>query len=242
MGLRLDSLIGWPTPTLTPEEQQRLIAIAMNPGSSMGGLGYNLGGNFGLGGGSGMGDFGSTAGFGSAASWNDEAMKGPEIKPPSQSASKSKDKEKAVKVKSEKEDKATREKAADHEKPKPGDRSAHNDIERKYRMNLKDRIAELRDAVPSLRTIPEEGGDDDDDEEGTSQPSRAPKASKGTVLTKATEYIQYLEKKNKAITQQHRELSRRIQAFEQLLSASAARPVFQMPTYSRTLFDPRAFC
>lgn len=62
----------------------------------------------------------------------------------------------------------------------------------------------------------------------------------GTVLTKATDYIHYLEKKNKAIIQQHQELSRRLQAFEQLLSA-AAQPSFQMP-YSRTLFDPRAFC
>lgn len=65
--------------------------------------------------------------------------------------------------------------------------------------------------------------------------------SQGAVLTKATEYIHYLEKKNKAIVQQHQELSRRLQAFEQLLSATA-RPTYQMPNYSRTLFDPRAFC
>lgn len=63
----------------------------------------------------------------------------------------------------------------------------------------------------------------------------------GTVLTKATEYISYLEKKNRAIMLQHQQLSRRLAAFEQLLSQTA-RPTFQMPNYSRTLFDPRAFC
>jgi hypothetical protein len=63
----------------------------------------------------------------------------------------------------------------------------------------------------------------------------------GAVLTKATEYIHYLEKRNKQIMQKHRELSQRLQAFEQLLSATA-RPQYLMPTYSRTLFDPRGFC
>jgi hypothetical protein len=67
------------------------------------------------------------------------------------------------------------------EKVKPGgDRTAHNDIERKYRTNLKDKIAELRDAVPSLRSIPEEGEEED---EGSSQPNRAPKVSKVSVIS-----------------------------------------------------------
>lgn len=48
------------------------------------------------------------------------------------------------------------------EKSKPSsDRAGHNDIERKYRTNLKDKISELRDAVPSLRSMTEEGGEDD---------------------------------------------------------------------------------
>ncbi|KAJ4328195.1 hypothetical protein N0V84_001397 [Fusarium piperis] len=122
------------------------------------------------------------------------------------------------------------------DKMKPGDRTAHNDIERKYRTNLKDKIAELRNAVPALQSIPEDGIDEG---EGNSQ--RAPKVSKGTVLTKATEYIQYLERRNKAIMKEHQELARRLQAFEQLLSASARQP-FLMPNHSRTLFDPRGFC
>lgn len=59
------------------------------------------------------------------------------------------------------------------EKLKAGDRTAHNDIERKYRTNLKDKISELRDAVPALHSIPEDGID-----EGDGSGQRAPKVSK----------------------------------------------------------------
>lgn len=63
------------------------------------------------------------------------------------------------------------------DKAKSGDRTAHNDIERKYRTNLKDKIAELRDAVPALKSIPEDG----EDEEESSNPQRAPKVSKVSI-------------------------------------------------------------
>ncbi|KAK0709668.1 helix-loop-helix DNA-binding domain-containing protein [Lasiosphaeria miniovina] len=221
-GLRMDPLIGLNSPALNEAEQRRLIAIAMNPGPSMGGLGSNLNFNFG-----GMNTgLNTTLGMGLGGLGQDpdsvsmqrpfgaQQRPAPPYPPKRQGSVSEKGKE----------------------KPKLGDRTAHNDIERKYRTNLKDRIAELRDAVPALHTISENGGDDDG-----SQPSRAAKVSKGTVLTKATEYIQYLERKNKQIAQEHRELSRRLQAFEQLLHASA-RATYQMPTYSRTLFDPRGFC
>ncbi|CAK7212016.1 hypothetical protein SBRCBS47491_001319 [Sporothrix bragantina] len=232
MGLRLDSMLGFQTPTLSEAEQRRLIAIAMNPTTPMGGLGNNMGPNF-----NSFPMFGP--GLGSASvgqmSNNDlmSAMMAPSASTAAQAQpSSSSSAQPSKQAKSEK----------GKEKPKSADRTAHNDIERKYRTNLKDRIAELRDAVPSLRTIPENSVDDGDGEgEGSNQAGRAPKVSKGTVLTKATDYIHHLEKKNKAIMQQHQELSRRLQAFEQLLNATA-RPTFQMPNYSRTLFDPRAFC
>jgi hypothetical protein len=145
------------------------------------------------------------------------------------------------------------------------DRAAHNDIERKYRTNLKDRIAELRDAVPSLRTIREGEALDDDDDDGTGK-GGGPKVSKvglastmhtgfervsgsaadtitqGTILTKAVEYIHQLERRNRTILREHQELARRLQAFEQLFAATARPAAFVMPNYSRTLFDPRAFC
>jgi hypothetical protein len=67
--------------------------------------------------------------------------------------------------------------ASKKEKPRNSDRAAHNDIERKYRTNLKDRIAELREAIPSLRSIPE-----DYDDDGSPVPvSRAPKVSKVSI-------------------------------------------------------------
>ncbi|KAI0391781.1 helix-loop-helix DNA-binding domain-containing protein [Xylariaceae sp. FL0594] len=104
------------------------------------------------------------------------------------------------------------------EKPKNSERAAHNDIERKYRTNLKDKIAELRDAIPSLRSISEE----DDANSLAGAAKTAPKVSKGTVLTKATEYIHQLERKNRSATQKNEELVRRLQAFEQLLGGAPA--------------------
>ncbi|KAL2135055.1 hypothetical protein VTI74DRAFT_9975 [Chaetomium olivicolor] len=224
-GIRMDSLIGLHSPALNEAEQRRLIAIAMNPGPSMGGLGSNINLNFSgldpgmpMTFGAGLGSTGSTQGPKPVSPPQPPAAQprpAPATQPKKQGGISVSDKGK--------------------EKPKTGDRTAHNDIERKYRTNLKDKISELRDAVPSLRTISENGGEDE------TQPSRTAKVSKGTVLTKATEYIHYLERKNKMIVQEHRELSRRLQAFEQLLNATA-RSQYTMPSYSRTLFDPRGFC
>ncbi|KAG5950316.1 hypothetical protein E4U53_005265 [Claviceps sorghi] len=123
-------------------------------------------------------------------------------------------------------------------KVRSADRIAHNDVERKYRTNLKDKIAELRAAVPALQTC----GADADSEGGSAggQPG-GNKISKGTVLTKATEYIHQLEARNKAIVQEHQQLSRRLQAFETLLSANTQADMM-MPNHSMTLFDPRGFC
>lgn len=269
-GLRLDSLMSMHSPQqLNEDEQRRLIAIAMNTGPIMGGLGS---GQFGQSSGSrgyvaggglhatlgsginlaalgGFGGFGGLGSLGMGQITDDAPLLRPETPPvakepqPRLSRSSTEKPEGKGKGKAKDKEKDGGEDEDDHDsketkgKGKSGDRTAHNDIERKYRTNLKDKIAELRDAVPALRTI-QEGVVDEGDE---SVPGNRPKVSKGTVLTKATEYINYLEKKNEAILAQHQQLSRRLAAFEQLLSQTA-RPTFQMPNYSRTLFDPRAFC
>lgn len=241
-GIRMESLIGLNNQAMNEAEQRRLIAIAMNPGPSMGGLGSNINLNF-----SGLGP-GMPMTFGAGLGSNNISHDAKNVSPPhdrSQSRPTPPNFPRKQGSMSEK----------GKEKLKAGDRTAHNDIERKYRTNLKDKISELRDAVPALRTTSENGGDDDDD----TQPSRSAKVSKvcccsqsvslrglltgwqGTVLTKATEYIHLLEKRNKQIVTEHRELSRRLQAFEHLLNTSA-RQSYTMPTYSRTLFDPRGFC
>ncbi|KAK4249420.1 helix-loop-helix DNA-binding domain-containing protein [Corynascus novoguineensis] len=223
-GIRMDSLNGVYGPSLNEAEQRRLISIAMNSGSSFGGLGSNLNFNFG-GMASGM-PVSFSAGLGSTST-----NQGPKpVSPPCPSAAQSRSGPSTASKKQA----GTSDKGK--EKLKTGERAAHNDIERKYRTNLKDKISELRDAVPTLRSMMEEGGEDDE-----AQSSRAAKVSKGTVLAKAIEYIHQLERRNKQIVEEHRELSRRLQAFEQLLSV-AAQQAFTMPAYSRTLFDPRGFC
>ncbi|KHN99096.1 Helix-loop-helix DNA-binding domain protein [Metarhizium album ARSEF 1941] len=60
-------------------------------------------------------------------------------------------------------------------KPRSADRIAHNDVERKYRTNLKDRIAELRAAVPSLQAS---GGDGDSEGGSAGGQQNAAKISK----------------------------------------------------------------
>lgn len=54
---------------------------------------------------------------------------------------------------------------------------SHSLVEKRYRTNLNDKISELRQNVPSLRDADQS-------------------SNKATVLTKAIEYIQYLEKRN----------------------------------------------
>ncbi|KAH6842981.1 hypothetical protein B0I37DRAFT_208284 [Chaetomium sp. MPI-CAGE-AT-0009] len=226
-GIRMDAPAGLHGSLLSEAEQRRLIAIAMNPGSSMGGLGSDI--NFGFGGMA----AGMPIGFGTGLEGFSVSQGPKPVSPPHPSGTQGRPGPSSLPKKQgsggEKGEKGK-------EKPKAGERAAHNDIERKYRTNLKDKISELRDAVPALRTISEEGVEDEE-----TQPSRAAKVSKGTVLTKATEYIHFLERRNKQIAQEHRDLSRRLQAFEQLLNATA-RQTYIMPTYSRTLFDPRGFC
>ncbi|CAJ2504957.1 Uu.00g123510.m01.CDS01 [Anthostomella pinea] len=117
------------------------------------------------------------------------------------------------------------------EKPKNNDRAAHNDIERKYRTNLKDKIAELRDAIPSLRSLPKDDGD-------KSPVNSSRTAPKGTVLTKATEYIHQLERRNRSIAQKNDELARRLQAFEQLVGAVPGAG-WQPQGYGQAVFNPR---
>ena len=80
-------------------------------------------------------------------------------------------------------------------------RKTHNAIEKRYRTRLNDKIAELRDRIPSLR------GHHADETGHTMQASSAGdsnshKYNKANILEKATEYIQYLETCNRRLQTQ----------------------------------------
>ncbi|CAF9943495.1 MAG: hypothetical protein ALECFALPRED_000495 [Alectoria fallacina] len=66
---------------------------------------------------------------------------------------------------------------------------SHSIVEKRYRTNLNDKIADLRKSIPSLR------GDASNLAE-TERLSATPKHNKSTILTKAVEYIHHLERRN----------------------------------------------
>jgi hypothetical protein len=62
----------------------------------------------------------------------------------------------------------------------------------------------------------------------------------GTVMTKAVEYIRFLERKYSVVDQEHQELQKRVRAFEELMAA-AAKQTFMMQSQSMPMFDRRQF-
>lgn len=80
-------------------------------------------------------------------------------------------------------------------------KTTHNAIEKRYRIRLNDKIAELRDSIPSLRahsaTNYDGRGDEFDDRlcEGVT----VIKVNKANVLEKATEYVKHLESCNRRL-------------------------------------------
>lgn len=82
------------------------------------------------------------------------------------------------------------------------EKSSHNMIEKRYRTNINDKINALRDAVPALRVLVDSGDDEFDDNELEGlQPAK--KLNKATILSKATEYIKHLEKKNEGLKKEN---------------------------------------
>ncbi|KAJ3257424.1 hypothetical protein HK104_007036, partial [Borealophlyctis nickersoniae] len=118
---------------------------------------------------------------------------------------------------------------------------AHNVIERRYRNNINDRIAELRSVVPALnspRVRDAKGAkrhreDDGSDSDGDNDPSAeildgipaATKLNKATILRKSTEYILYLKHKATQFEAENaalRELVHRLGGGEMLRHMDAA--------------------
>ncbi|KAI1374488.1 hypothetical protein F4677DRAFT_455475 [Hypoxylon crocopeplum] len=105
----------------------------------------------------------------------------------------------------------------------PVKKTAHNMIEKRYRTNLNDKIAALRDSVPSLRIMSKSarGEDTTEDREELHGLTPAHKLNKATVLSKATEYIRHLEKRNLRLIDENSAMQQRIAAFEKLFMAGA---------------------
>lgn len=126
----------------------------------------------------------------------------------------------------------------DEEDPAGGPikKTAHNMIEKRYRTNLNDKIAALRDSVPSLRIMSKSarGEDTTEDREELHGLTPAHKLNKATVLSKATEYIRHLEKRNNRLLDENGAMHARIAAFEKLFMAGAMTgamsPMQQPPT------------
>ncbi|KAI1411024.1 hypothetical protein F5Y13DRAFT_180951 [Hypoxylon sp. FL1857] len=118
----------------------------------------------------------------------------------------------------------------------PVKKTAHNMIEKRYRTNLNDKIAALRDSVPSLRIMSKSarGEDTTEDREELHGLTPAHKLNKATVLSKATEYIRHLEKRNLRLVDENSAMQQRIAAFEKLFMAGAMNgavsPLQQTPS------------
>lgn len=120
-------------------------------------------------------------------------------------------------------------------------------IEKRYRTNLNDKIAALRDSVPALRVmvhrleqnpsntnnnddvmeeIKAEAGLDPEEDLGGLTPAH--KLNKATILSKATEYIALLERKNRALAKENTSLRNRVEGFEMLVMSRSGqqRPVW----------------
>lgn len=98
----------------------------------------------------------------------------------------------------------------------------HNVIEKRYRANLNEKIAELRDSVPSLRVLKKSqagedlAGSDDENLDGLAPTNKLNKAS---ILTKAVEYIRHLETRNKRLEDENRLLKERMQTLDKVLAS-----------------------
>src|SRR5271156_670058 len=111
---------------------------------------------------------------------------------------------------------------SDNSKP-AGKKRPHNVIEKRYRANLNEKIAELRDSVPSLRVskkaVQDADRGEDDDEEDLDGLTPTNKLNKASILTKAVEYIRHLELRTKKLEDENLALKERLQTIDRVLAA-----------------------
>ncbi|XP_061609628.1 protein max isoform X2 [Phyllopteryx taeniolatus] len=92
-------------------------------------------------------------------------------------------------------------------------RAHHNALERKRRDHIKDSFHSLRDSVPALQ------GEKVGNSTGANHNSSTKQASRAQILDKATEYIQYMRRKNHTHQQDIDDLKRQNALLEQQVRA-----------------------
>jgi Domain of unknown function (DUF2014)/Helix-loop-helix DNA-binding domain len=95
----------------------------------------------------------------------------------------------------------------------------HNVIEKRYRANLNEKIAELRQSVPSLRSSTKGVKDGEDMEDDDEDQTGSTKLNKASILTKAVEYIRHLELRNKRLDDENMALKQRLLRLEKVLAS-----------------------
>ena len=124
----------------------------------------------------------------------------------------------------------------------PPKKTAHNMIEKRYRTNLNDKIAALRDSVPSLRVMSRgNGAEEDDDDVDLEGLAPAHKLNKATVLSKATEYIRHLEKRNKKLQDDLDALKKQMNSYEKMSMTAFTFPGGVGPPDGMNRFGQDAF-
>ena len=83
-------------------------------------------------------------------------------------------------------------------------------IEKRYRLKLNDKILSLQNAIPAFRS-PLATPTEDPNDPG---PRLSSKLNKGTILTKATEYIQQLEREKSSLEHEVASLKKQLAALK----------------------------
>lgn len=107
-------------------------------------------------------------------------------------------------------------------------RKAHNTVEKRYRMNLNAKIAELGDCIPSLRTATSTSTSVSDEDDALGREGLPSSCSqnfkKGEVLAKATEYILELKREIDALRTENADMRRRMALLRNLTSPGSTGP------------------
>ena len=104
--------------------------------------------------------------------------------------------------------------------------ACHSQVEKRYRTKLNDGLGRLRDKVPSLQVIPKKSEEYTyrEGQEKLDRPQASSKFDKATVVSKAIEYILYLEMCNKHLSEEHMALTNCVSAIQTMASVSMQSP------------------